>query len=858
MKTEPTAFTPNGAVDLTNCDREPIHIISAVQSFGFLVAMTRDWIITRASENLSAFTGHGPEAVLGKPLEQLFTQNAIHAIRNRITLLRGDDAVERIFSVPLLEGREPFDVAMHFSGTALVIEAEPAHGEAVDAANQVRALMSRLTQTDSTNSFLREAVRQVRVLTGFDRVMIYRFDHSGSGEVAAEALRAGVDSFLGLNYPASDIPAQARALYVRNVFRIIADVDAVPVPITPTLDDAGQPLDQSLSVLRSVSPIHIEYLKNMGVKASLSISIVVEGKLWGLFACHHYEPLLPAFAQRSAAELYGQMFSLMLESRQRRDDADYEGRARVVVDRVMVAMGQDHELLTQAQWIGDAVMDIIPADGVGVFLDGAVSLAGLTPSREQFIAIVTALNGSAGGEIYTTDNIGTLVKGAESYASLAAGLLAIPYSRAPRDYVVLFRSERLRTVRWAGNPDKPVEYGPHGARLTPRKSFEEWSQMVKGKAQPFSASQLRVARTLRTALLEVLLRLSQDLDQERKRANEQQQLLIAELNHRVRNILSLIRGLLSQSRRDDLSTEDFIRTLDSRIQALARAHEQITARRYAPGRLRELIELEAGAYLGARRERVVITGPDLLITPNACTLLALVFHELMTNAAKYGALSDSGRVEVDWRLDDTGSLHVSWKETGGPAVTAPTRRGFGSTIIERSIPFELNGTAEMHYRVSGVEADFCIPKRYIAGLAASGTVTPPQDSKPAPAVEERMLAGKRVLLVEDSMLVALDTEDALRALGAAHVAVAPSLVAAAKVMDSPIDFAVLDFNLGAETSLPIVEQLVARGCPMVLATGYGEELELRADLRHIPVVSKPYDPAGLAAKIGEALRAGAR
>src|SRR5262249_54262838 len=161
--------------------------------------------------------------------------------------------VERLFSLKLREGYPLFDVAVHFSGQSVVIEAEPAAGDESEAGNMVRSMIARLQKADTIAAFLREGARHVRALTGFDRVMVYRFARAGSGEVAAEALRAGADSFLGLNYPASDIPAQARALYLRNPFRIIADVRAEPVPIVPGLDPSGAALDQSLSILRAVS-----------------------------------------------------------------------------------------------------------------------------------------------------------------------------------------------------------------------------------------------------------------------------------------------------------------------------------------------------------------------------------------------------------------------------------------------------------------------------------------------------------------------------------------------------------------------------------------------------------------------------
>jgi light-regulated signal transduction histidine kinase (bacteriophytochrome) len=521
---------------------------------------------------------------------------------------------------------------------------------------------------------------------------------------------------------------------------------------------------------------------------------------------------------------------------------------------MMAAVSRDNALIGSGPWLGDSIMDIIPADGVGVVMNNAPPvLTGLVPSPVQFERIVQALAGAAAGEVYTTDRIGGLVDGAGDYAHLAAGLLAIPLSRAPRDYVVLFRAERLRTVRWAGNPEKPVEYGPHGARLTPRKSFEEWSELVKGNATPFSEPELRVARTVRTALLEVVLRFSEDVGLERRRAYEQQQLLIAELNHRVRNILALIRGLVGQSNREGLSTGDFIQTLDSRVQALARAHDQITTQRWGPGRLIELIQSEASAYLGQKRDRIILDGPDLLIDPGAFTVLALVFHELTTNAAKYGALADNGEVRVTWRVDETGTLRFAWRESGGPAVTAPTRRGFGSTLIERSIPFELGGTAELHYKISGLEAEFSLPQRHVAGTRTAGSA-----SREAPGDlggPEKILAGKRVLLLEDSMLVALNAEDALRALGAAAIVVAPSQAAALKAIEAePFNLGVLDFNLGGETSLPIAELLAARRVPIVMATGYGAALDLPGALKDVPVVTKPYDLRTLAPKIVQAMR----
>ena len=551
------------SVDLTNCDREPIHILGAIQPFGGLIAVTSDWLIARVSANIAGYVGRDGRELLGKPLAGLLTDQGVHDLRNRATLLRHSGAVERMFGMNLIEGQPPFDVAIHLSGRLLVIEFEPA-SQTADATSVVRGMIHRLDETEGMASFLHQAARQVRAVTGFDRVMIYRFDETGSGEVVAEARNSTVDSFLGLHYPASDIPAQARALYLRNIFRIIADVSAEEVPIIPELDGSGQPLDLSMSVLRSVSPIHIEYLKNMGVGASLSISIVVEGKLWGLFACHHYAPRLPGFTDRTAAELFGQIFSLKLEARERQITSEYENRARDIAQRLLTGTAHDAQRLTDAEWLGSIVFESVPADGVAVVMGGAVTLSGLTPSEDEVRSLASFLNAQPPSEIFHTAQLSSVQPDAASYANKAAGMLSIPISRVPRDYILLFRAEQLRSVRWAGEPTKSVEIGPNGDRLTPRKSFEEWSEIVRNTSVPFSKAELRVADALRISLLEVILKLSDDRDEARRQNEERQTLLIAELNHRVRNILALIRALMNQTKATSDAPEVMRQSLDER------------------------------------------------------------------------------------------------------------------------------------------------------------------------------------------------------------------------------------------------------------------------------------------------------
>ena len=384
-----------------------------------------------------------------------------------------------------------------------------------------------------------------------------------------------------------------------------------------------------------------------------------------------------------------------------------------------------------------------------------------------------------------------------------------------------------------------IEYGPNGARLTPRKSFEEWSELVQGEAVPFQDAQLRVAEALRSTLLEVVLRLTEQASEERRRFAEQQKLLISELNHRVRNILALIRALMGQTKREADDVGTFIATLDSRIQALARAHDQLTVDQWGPARLEDLITTEARAYFEPERQSIKITGPEVSITPDAFTVMALVVHELVTNAAKYGALSDSGTVYVDWAIGPGGALVIDWREIGGPAVQPPKRRGFGSTVIENSIPHELGGEAQTFYKMPGFEARFLLPARYIAStkVREHEIAAPKADY----AGTGDIIRDKKVLLVEDSALIALDAEDSLRELGAADVVLAASNVNASRALDAGgIELAVIDFNLGRETSTPTADRLRHAGIPFVFASGYGGEGTIPDRFADVPMIVKPY------------------
>jgi light-regulated signal transduction histidine kinase (bacteriophytochrome)/CheY-like chemotaxis protein len=836
------AFPP---VLLTACDREPIHILGAIQPFGFLLSVNSDWLVARASENVEQFIGIGHAAVVGQSAEACLSAFLLHEIRGRLQIAGGMGIVERLYGQRLSPGGARFDIAIHQSGREVILEFEPSTGEPTAPLAVLRTMALRVERQTTLAAVYREVARQVRGLTGFDRVMVYRFDEDGAGEVVAEAVNHGLPPYLGLRYPASDIPAQARALYEKNYLRIIADIDAVPVSIIPALSPEGDPLDLTMSGLRSVSPIHIEYLRNMGVQTSMSISVLQGGKLWGLIACHHGTAKHINLETRSTAELFGQMFSYLLDSRERQEEAEYDLRASEIHNRIAIAFSDPAASLKNMPEFIAGVSDFISADGIGVFCAGEINLSGVTPTRDEFLDLVRFLNRTAAGRVFSNHGLAEIFPPAAHYVAKVAGVLSIPISRLPRDYLVFFRREVVETVMWAGQPTKASS--SQVSDLTPRKSFEAWQEVFRNRSERWSRRELRAAESLRVTLIELVLRMSESAEASYKASQQSQEVLIAELNHRVRNILGLVRGLVSQSASTANDIRLFVNSIDQRIGSLARAHDLLSSNNGKPASLHDLFRFEIATY-SELESRLFLVGPDILLPPKSFTAMALVVHELVTNARKYGALSATdGVVTVETSLDKIHNILISWRESGGPAVLHPTRRGFGSTLIEQLIPFEMNGMSTPQFLPAGFVLDVLLPAAMaeaVQGVAISG----PVHEAALTAFEEKELAQllRMVLVVEDNLFIALDVEDMLRSLGAGKVVLANSIAEARTAMSGEkFSFALLDVNLGSDNSLPIARSLIASGVPFAFGTGYGEALPLPETMANTPIVSKPYHRVAL-------------
>ncbi|MFU1682283.1 HWE histidine kinase domain-containing protein [Phaeobacter piscinae] len=590
----------------------------------------------------------------------------------------------------------------------------------------------------------------------------------------------------------------------------------------------------------------------MGVRASMSVSIMKDGELWGLFACHHNRPRYIDYERRTAIEMFAHVFSYELsqfETTQRNREEKNMSRLQT---QLMAMLADGRPFKESLISVSEDIQDVIPHDGLVLYSDGEFHATGTTPTAEETRSLARMLDVTIGATAFSTNQLESIHDPARDYIDRCAGILAIPISKRPRDYLILCRRSISQTVAWAGDPTKPMDVGPNGVRLTPRKSFEAWQETVEWRSAPWADNSLHSANMLRTVLLEIFLKVTEANNAERARAQEQQQLLISELNHRVRNILNLMRGLVTQTKGTARTLTEFTDNLDGRIHSLARAHDQLTGEQWEPASLRALITCELEAYTTGRDDEVVLTGPDVLVTPVAFTTLALVLHELTTNSVKHGALSNGvGRVEIALEEEDSGALLIRWVERGGPPVAPPARRGFGSTIVENSIPHELKGDASIQYKTTGLEARFRIPTRYLYKIRHSEADLLPETRSP---VVNTPKPGGKALVVEDSFIIAMDLSAMLEDIGFAETASASTVGKALdKLEEGGIDYAVLDVNLGSEQSVPVAEELARRGIPFVLTTGYGEVQDIIEIYPPCPIVQKPVSESALAAAL---LRAG--
>jgi chemotaxis family two-component system sensor kinase Cph1 len=686
------------AADLNACDREPIHIPGSIQPHGLLLV----------AEGLLTIGGAGgidarlSRDWLGQSLDNLLNQD----VAARLKASGGAD------TIPLNQVRgvdELFDAVAHRAGGRLIVELEPASADRLPATLVLSGLeLSNRSFERATGlrDLCERAAVEFRRVTGFDRVMVYRFLDDGAGVVLAEDNDPALPSFLNHHFPASDIPKQARALYVRNRVRVIPDVGYEPAKLLSASTDLAA-LDMSDVALRSVSPIHIQYLKNMGVAASASVSIVMDGVLWGLIACHHASVRRLPYDVRLACDALAGGLARQIRALEEAEHYRERIGLRALEDAVAARLRADVPLEAFFAGAGGELCDLMAADGFAAVQGADLYPAGRCPEDEDVHALAAWALQRAEAQPFSTHQLAEHFPPAEAFQASASGLLATTMSTEPPTVLLWFRAEQAEVVNWAGNPHKANPADPD-AQLTPRSSFEAWSEAVRGRSRPWSLLEVEAAGRLMKIIFEARQhRRVRDLNRQltetvadKERLLLQKGYLLKEVSHRIQNSLQLVSSFLSMQARaaQDETLSAHLSEAQRRLAAVGLVHRRL----YSDDRIdtvdlsRYLSDLctEIRASMDDRwGEQISLRLAPIIVSADKAVNIGLILTELLINANKYAYDGQPGPVAVT--LDqhrhllrlvvaDSGSGRTKAREGFGGRMMAAIIKGLKGEIEETS------------------------------------------------------------------------------------------------------------------------------------------------------------------------------
>lgn len=667
-------------LDLSVCDREPIHIPGAIQEHGLLLGLDSGLQIHHVAGDTEAVFGGGD--LIGRPLSDVMDVGSLE--------LGAAGSLAKFIGTVTLSGKS-YDAFLHRSSEEFVLEFEHApacrrSGEEV--LHILVPLMKRIADADDIRTASHAAAEGVREITGYDRVMIYHFLADETGQVIAEAREQNLETFLNHRYPASDIPRQARSLYLSNPVRIIPDVAYTPRPIS----GGHGPLDLSGALLRSVSPIHIQYLKNMEVGASASFSLVRDGELWGLIACHNSTAKPIAHEEREMGNCIAT--ALMQSVGRLEEDSNQRVALRLTRRReeLLPVIAASDSVPNGLRRHRDEIRRLIDADGVALMLDTEIVCSGVTPPEAGIREIGRWLS-DEGLDQVATNSLSQIHAPAAEWTAAASGLLARVVSWSPRLVSLWFRSEEVETVNWAGNPHKSLQPGQTPGSLTPRLSFELWAETVRGTSRAWRPAEQDAATRFVASLAELgRQRILADLNRRLTSEVAEKDLLIRETHHRIQNSLQIVISMLRPQ--DGDSSEEGVR------ERLGQARDRVLSVALVHGRLwrsEDLQNLNLETFFAELIEELVRTWPPewqdqvsldldaVKISAHRALLIALVVSELLTNAVKYAYAGSAGPLQLALRKTKGDCIVVTVSDRGSGKGANDGHEGFGSRLVQRLV-----------------------------------------------------------------------------------------------------------------------------------------------------------------------------
>jgi two-component system, chemotaxis family, sensor kinase Cph1 len=653
-------------------DRHPIRNPGSIQPQGVLFVLQEPQLnILQVSENTFEFIGRHPQELLNQSLATVLDRQQLDLLQN--CLLKDFESINPLkLSIKNKKQIHSFDGIFHRHDGLLLLELEPTQVKQnpnfFGFYHQTKSSIDQIQKAPTLQQMSQVVVEEIRKITGFDRVMIYRFDPQGAGMVTAEDKEDRLNAWLGLHYPAFDIPLGARELFTLNSLRFIPDIDQLPIPMVPLDNPITQrPLDLGKAILRSVSPCHSEYLHNMDVKASMSISLIRDRQLWGLVACHHYSSPKPlAYEVRTICEFLGQIMSLELGAKADHEDRDYKMKLQSLQPEFVKSLAQADNLLTGLIQSSSNLLQVVSASGVAICWDDEITLVGQTPQLENVQALLTWLEPQLSNNIFYTHELAKLYPAAASFQATASGVLALAISQARRTYILWFRPEVAQTVSWGGDPQQLSAQETDGTlRRSPRKSFELWREIVRNTAFPWKPCELEAVADLRSVIVGVVLRQADELARinvELERSNDELDAFAYIASHDLKEPLRGIHNYSSFLIEDyaDILNEEGVSKLQTLMRLTQRMEDLINSLLHFSrlGRIELLLQDTDLNQIVSQVESVVkISQPDAPIAIHMPRPLPSIycdpvqinelFTNLISNAVKYNNQPEK-QVEVGY------------------------------------------------------------------------------------------------------------------------------------------------------------------------------------------------------------------